>query len=59
VLEAYRFTLQMPEWCTTCTTGRVEPDVNGSSTASAPVENRSVIAVGKMHSPSPVAVTSE
>src|SRR4051794_23153494 len=30
-------------------------EVNGSSTASAPVENRSVIAVGKMHSPSPVA----
>ena len=47
-LKTHRFTLQMPACVTTCATGRVEPEVNGSSSPSAPMQNRSVIAIGKM-----------
>jgi hypothetical protein len=36
----------------------VLPEVNGFGTPSAPVQNRSMIAVGTMRLPSPVAVTS-
>jgi hypothetical protein len=58
MLKPYHFTLQMPACVTVCATARVEPEVNGSSSPSAPMQNRSVIAVGKMRSPSPVAETS-
>jgi hypothetical protein len=57
-LKTHRFILQIPACVTTCASARVEPEVNGSSTPSAPMKNRSMIAVGKMRSPSPVAVTS-
>jgi hypothetical protein len=59
MLKAYRFTLQMPACVKTCATFRVEPEVNGSSSPSVPTQNRSVIAVGKMRSPSPVATRSQ
>jgi hypothetical protein len=55
MMKAYRATLRIPARVTTCAIARVEPEINGSSSPSAPMQNRSIIAVGKMRSPSPVA----
>ena len=57
-LKAHRFTLTIPACVTTCATAWVEPDVTGCSSPPAPMQNRSVIAVGTMRSPSPVATGS-
>jgi hypothetical protein len=48
----------MPACVTTCATTPVEPEINGSNSPSAPMQNRSVIAVGTMRSPLPEAETS-
>jgi hypothetical protein len=56
--KAKRRTLMMPACITVDVTGRVEPSVNATSVPSAPVMNFSTIAVGRIRSPSPVAVTS-
>jgi hypothetical protein len=58
MLNACRFTLQMPACCTICATARVEPGVNGSSAPSEHIQNRSMIAVGRIRSHSPISVTS-
>jgi hypothetical protein len=58
MLKAHRFTLQMPACVTIWATTPVEPEVNGSSSPSAPRQDRSVIAVAKMRSPSPMATRS-
>jgi hypothetical protein len=50
--------LQVPAWVTVCATTQVEPVVNGSTRPSAPMQNRSMIVVGKMCSPSLIAVRS-
>jgi hypothetical protein len=52
MLKPYHFTLQMPACVTVCATARVEPEVNGSNWPSARLQNRSVIAVGKMRNSS-------
>jgi hypothetical protein len=58
MLKPYRFTLQMLACVTTCATARAEPEVNDSNWPSARLQNRSVIAVATMRSPSPVGVRS-